>query len=216
MRKTLMLGTAALAIAIAAPSYADQPLAGSNDIILAQDRTAPGTPGTTPRGPSAADKRAEEAARERIQRLEAAQPATQAHLSADTVIGTEIRNVADKKLGSVKDLVMADGKIVAVIVARGGVLGMGTSYHQIELAQVKVTADAKTVVIDLGEEQVKALPKVAFADGKWSQVAAEKDVSPPSTAPAAPPSRGEPPKTEKQIDPSTPPANRTEPPAKSE
>jgi hypothetical protein len=93
---------------------------------------------------------------------------------------------------------------------------MGTDYHQIELAQVKITADAKTVVIDLAEEQAKALPKVAFKDGKWGQVAAEKDATPPATAPAAPPSRSEPPKTEKKIEPGTPPANKEEPPKKSD
>ena len=199
MRHKLMLGAATLAAvtcaaAIAAPAYADPP-AG---VILAQDRTAPGTPGTRP--PSAADKRAEEAMRERLQRLQAAQPLAQASLSADTVMGTEVRNPQDRKLGSVKDRMMQDGKSVGLSIARGGVIGMGTDYHQIDTAHAKITADAKTVVLDLAEEQAKALPKVAYKDGKWSQVADEK-ATPPATAPGAPPSRGTaPPATEKKME----------------
>ena len=86
MRKTLMLGAAAFAVAsfglgAAAPSFA-----GPGEIILAQDRTSPGTPGTAPKGPSAADQKAEEAARERMERLKSAQPAAQAHITAEALI----------------------------------------------------------------------------------------------------------------------------------
>jgi len=216
MKNKLMLGAATIvavsyAAVIAVPVYADPP-AG---IILAQDRTAPGTPGTKP--PTAADRRAEDAMRERTARLQAAQPLAQANVSADAVIGTEVRNTQDQKLGSVKDLVMTDGKIVGLILARGGVLGMGTSYHQIDSAHAKITADVKTVVLDLADEQAKALPKVEYKDGKWAQVIDDK-ASPPSTAPAAPPSRSTaPPATDKKIDPPAgTPSDKTEPPAKSQ
>lgn len=217
MKKLLMLGAAAFAAAsVTVPTYADTPASGAGGIVLAQDKTAPTAPGTKP--PTAAERRAEEAMRERIARLEAAEPATKASVSADAFIGTEIRNMKDRKLGSVKDLVLLEGKVVAIVVARGGVLGMGTDHHRIDLAHAKITADAKTVVLDLAEEQVKALPKVAYKDGKWNQVADDKS-SPPSTAPAAPPTRTTPPATEKMPEPAPkaePPAKSDEPPKKSE
>jgi hypothetical protein len=179
MKKTMMLGAAALALTIAAPGFA-------------QDRTPPGAPGTKP--PAAADRPADKAAQERMARLTAAEPAEKLAVSGDALIGTEVRNTQDQKIGSVKDIILADGKITAIVVARGGVLGMGTDYHQVEFAQVKMTADMETIVLDLSEDQVKALPKLAYDDGKWgpAKTAAERDrATPPRTAPAAPPSRTE-------------------------
>jgi hypothetical protein len=179
MRKALMLGAAALALAVAAPSFA-------------QDRTAPGTPGTTRPGTTQTDKRADQAAQERMARLKAAQPAAKLALSGEALIGAEVRNTQDQKIGSVKDIILADGKITAIVVGRGGVLGMGTDYHQVEWSQAKMTDDIKTVVLDLSEDQVKALPKLAYEKGKWGPAPVmEKKASPPaSTAPSAPPSRG--------------------------
>ncbi len=175
MRKTLMLGAAVMALAIAAPSFA-------------QDRTSPGTPGTKPPAQQT-DRRADQAAQERMARLKAAEPAQKLAVSGDAIIGTEVRNTQDQKIGSVKDIVLEDGKISSVIVARGGVLGMGTDYHQVEFSQVKMTSDMETVVLDLAEEQVKALPKVAYDKGKWGPVPAAAEKAPPArTAPAAPPS----------------------------
>jgi len=179
MKKTMMLGAAALALAVAAPSFA-------------QDRTPPGAPGTKP-PVTRTDRAADKAMQERMARLTGAQPAEKLAVSGDALIGTEIRNTQDKKIGSVKDIVLADGKITAIIVARGGVLGMGTDYHQVEIAQVKLTADMETVVLDLSEDQVKALPKMAYDKGQWGPVPAKADrASPPKTAPAAPPSRTQP------------------------
>ncbi len=191
MRTTLMLGAAAVALAIAAPTYAgpaDNPAA--DGIILVQDRTAPGTPGTSP-----GQRSADQAAQERKQRLSGAQEAQKMAVSADAVIGTEVRNTNDQKIGSVKDLVMKDGKITHIIIGRGGVLGMGTDYHQVEWEKVKITSDMETVVLDMGEEQVKALPKMAFEKGKWgpAPVAEKKETPPARTAPGAPPGRTTPP-----------------------
>ena len=183
MKKTMMLGAAALALAVAAPSFA-------------QDRTAPGSPGTRPPA-GQTDRSADKAMQERMARLTGAQPAEKVAVSGDALIGTEIRNTQDKKIGSVKDIILADGKITAIIVARGGVLGMGTDYHQVEFAQVKITSDMDTVVLDLSEDQVKALPKMAYDDGKWNPAPAKADdrTSPPRTAPSAPPSRTQTPAT---------------------
>jgi sporulation protein YlmC with PRC-barrel domain len=179
MRKTLMLGAAALALTIAAPSFA-------------QDRTSPGSPGTKPPA-TQTDRRADQAAQERMARLKSAEAAQKLAVSGDALIGTEVRNTQDQKIGSVKDIILADGKISAIVVGRGGVLGMGTDYHQVDFAQVKMTSDMETVVLDLSEDQVKALPKLAFEKGKWgpAPVKADKDTTPPArTAPGAPPSRG--------------------------
>lgn len=209
MRKTLMLGAAAVALAIAAPTYAGPIDEQAGGIVLVQDRTAPRTPGTSP---SQTNRSADQAQQERKARLSSAEPAAKLAVSGDAVIGTEVRNTQDQKIGSVKDIVLQDGKIIGVIVGRGGVLGMGTDYHQVEWAQVKMTADMETIVLDLSEDQVKALPKMAYEKGKWgaAPVRAEKDTAPPArTAPGAPPSRTDSPKTDN-------PAKKEEPMKKDE
>lgn len=176
MKTMMMAGAAALALAAAAPGFA-------------QDRTPPGAPGTKPPA-SQTDRSADRAVQERMARLSAAQPAQQLAVSGDALIGTEVRNTQDQKIGSVKDLILADGKVTAIVVARGGVLGMGTDYHHVDFAQVKMTGDMETVVLDLSEDQMKALPKLAYEDGRWTPAKADRERSaPPSTAPGAPPSR---------------------------
>ena len=199
MKKTLMLGVAAISLAIAAPSFS-------------QDRTPPGAPGTKP-SPTQTDRRAHQAAQERMARLKSAEPAQKLAVSGDAIIGTEVRNTQDQKLGSVKDIILADGKISAIIVGRGGVLGMGTDYHQVEFSQVKMTSDMETIVLDLAEEQVKALPKMAYDKGKWgaAPAKADKDTTPPTrTSPGAPPS---PPKADTPAKKDDMPAKKDEGPA---
>jgi hypothetical protein len=68
-------------------------------------------------------------------------------------------------------------------------------------------------VLDLSEDQVKALPKMAYEKGKWgaAPARAEKDTTTPParTSPGAPPS-GTAPKTD------TPPAQKDAPMKKDE
>jgi len=49
---------------------------------------------------------------------------------ASKIIGTEIKDSADQKLGKVKDLAvdLENGRIVEVIVARGGVMGLDKQF----------------------------------------------------------------------------------------
>ncbi|MCW5772330.1 MAG: PRC-barrel domain-containing protein [Rhodospirillaceae bacterium] len=196
MRKQLMLGVAALALALGPTSYG----------ASAQSKTDPGAdrPAKTLPAPNKADDRAAAEMQKRMQRLETAQPIDKAAISADDLIGTEVRNTRDQKLGSIKDIVVQDGKISSVVIARGGVLGMGTTYHQIDIAQAKVTTDKETVVLDLAEAQVKALPKVEWKEHAWQPTGTADDrkgASPPNVAPAAPPSTDKkmPPKSDRPI-----------------
>jgi hypothetical protein len=189
MKSMLLLGAAAIALAAATPTLVAAP--GDTaplQLAQAQDRPSPGTAPPAQRrdmGPTPEQREAE-----RMQRLKSAKSATEANVSVDTIMAAEVRNISDQKIGSVKDLVTHDGKIAGLVLARGGVLGMGSDYHQIDIAHVKLTADVKTVVLDLSDDQAKALPKVERKNGKWTQVVEKK--APPKTAPGAPPSRTSP------------------------
>jgi hypothetical protein len=106
---------------------------------------------------------------DRRQVLTSAQPMASATVSADALIGADVRNAEDKDLGEVADVELKGGNIQALIVGRGGFLGLGASHYRIEPAKLRITADNKIVVLDMTEDQIKAMPKVAKKDGRWVQ-----------------------------------------------
>lgn len=130
----------------------------------APDTTVP----TDPRRASPpADTRAEEAKRERQMMLQTAQPMDTVPTRMETVLGLEIRNTQDEYLGKIRDVVLRDGKLEKIVVARGGMLGIGTDYHEIEGAKLKLTADRKIAILDMTADALKAAPKVEDKDGSW-------------------------------------------------
>lgn len=127
----------------------------------------------------------------RAMRLKSAQPLTNAEVGWSNLVGADVRNPADDDLGEVADLVMDKGRITAIIVERGGFLGMGQRHHMIATSNVMISlgtdaeGDARLpiVVIDMTPDQIKAMPSLRKQDGRWVNDAG----SPPSVAPAAPP-----------------------------
>lgn len=169
-----------------------QGLMQRGSIELVQDSTPPGEkkmPEVAPSAPRAtspdaaapvdprrvtppADTRAEEAKRERQMLLQTAQPMDTVPARMETVLGLEIRNPQDEYLGKIRDVVLRDGKLEKIVVARGGMLGIGTDYHEIEAGKLKLTADKKLAILDMTADALKAAPKVEDKDGSWLPAAA--------------------------------------------
>lgn len=114
-----------------------------------------------------ADTRAEEAKRERQMLLQTAQPMDTVAVRMETVLGLEIRNTQDEYLGKIRDVVLRDGKLEKIIVARGGMLGIGTDYHEIDGGKLKLTAEKKIAILDMTADALKAALKVEDKDGSW-------------------------------------------------
>ncbi len=163
-----------------------QGLMQRDSIELVQDSTPPGEkkmPEAAPSMPRAAspdappveprrvtppaDTRADEAKRERQMLLQTAQPMDTVPARMETVLGLEIRNTHDEYLGKIRDVVLRDGKVEKIVVARGGMLGIGTDYHEIDAGKLKLTADKKIAILDMTADALKAAPKVEDKDGSW-------------------------------------------------
>lgn len=139
----------------------------------------------------------------RAERLRAAQPVNAAKISFENLVGADVRNMSNEDLGDVEDFVMERGQVSYVVVARGGFLGMGVNYHMVPAKQVKVAnlddtgrdKKSRVLVLDLSEDQVKAIPRVTKENGEWVPVADDRRTTPnrsptpPDRAPAAPPTK---------------------------
>lgn len=129
----------------------------------------------------------------RANRLRSAQPIVDARLQWGSLAGIDVRNLADEDLGDVEDVVMDKGQINAIIVERGGFLGIGQSYYLVPARQVKIVQgnDANgdrvepIVVLEMTSDQIKAMPALTKKNGRWVGEA----INPPAVAPGSPPRR---------------------------
>ena len=145
-----------------------------------------------------ADMRRADRETDRTKRLEAAQPLAAVDISFENLVGADVRNVRNEDLGDVEDFVMTRGQVTSVIIARGGFLGMGVNYHMVSVKQAKVAnldddrddKKGRVLVLDLSDDQTKALPRVTKKNGTWMQAAAaDRPATPDRRAtPGAPPS----------------------------
>jgi len=169
-------------------------LAGIREVAVKADAAATTPPAGT-RDDTRANRDDTRANRDdtRIARLRSATPILDARLQWGSLAGIDVRNLADEHLGEVEDVVMDKGQINAIVVERGGFLGMGQSYYLVPAGQVKIAQGSDgsgdrmepIVVIEMTDAQIKAMPPLTKKDGRWVGQA----VNPPAVAPGAPPRR---------------------------
>jgi sporulation protein YlmC with PRC-barrel domain len=85
------------------------------------------------------------------------------------VIGWEVRNTRNEKLGKIEDLAidMDTGRIVSVIVGSGGFLGIGERYFAIPPTALSYDAAQEVVLLNMDKERFKAAP--AFELSRWDE-----------------------------------------------
>jgi hypothetical protein len=111
--------------------------------------------------------------------LEAAQPATGMNrpMRANVVIGSDIRNPKDEKLGEIKDIVLdpVQQSIAYVLASRGGFLGIGETLVAVRWKDIRVTEDHELYVLNIPKsafDQAPAVDRASFektADPSWRQ-----------------------------------------------
>jgi len=96
---------------------------------------------------------------------------------ASKIIGSEVRNPQDQKVGRVKDLVISDpssGTISHVVVAVGGVMGMGDKLFAIPWSALTLDADRHCFILDADKERFEKAPGFdkdhwpSMADPRWA------------------------------------------------
>lgn len=96
-------------------------------------------------------------------------------MRADVLIGSEIRNLGDEKLGEIEDIVLnpREPAVIYVLVSHGGFLGMGGRLAAIRWADLRATEDHEIYVLDALPEALDSAPEVdrrnfeSTADDEW-------------------------------------------------
>jgi hyperosmotically inducible periplasmic protein len=86
---------------------------------------------------------------------------------ATKIIGTDVRNLQDEKLGTVDELAVdfEGGRVIAVIVASGGVLGLGDHAAAVPPRVFRYQPEEKRLVLDISKEKFKTVP--VFNRAEW-------------------------------------------------
>ena len=104
------------------------------------------------------------------------QAATQ-FLADEEVIGKDVVNVKDEKVGTIADLVMdQDQKLVGAVLSVGGFLGIGEKWVAIPVDQIDFPAEDQParLLIAVTEEQLKNAPDFQTRDQVEAQAAVDQ------------------------------------------
>lgn len=87
-------------------------------------------------------------------------------MRAAIVIGAEIRNLKDEKLGDIKDLVLDPARpdIAFVLASRGGFLGFGESLVAVRWKDLRATEDHELYVLNMTKAAFDKAPTVGRAN----------------------------------------------------
>ena len=90
---------------------------------------------------------------------------TPADMMSSKLVGMDVYNNQNDKLGDVQDLVIDNGKtITGVVVSVGGFLGMGEHYVLIDPASIVVSnkGGSMKAIVDTNKDNLKAAPNFTY------------------------------------------------------
>jgi len=98
-----------------------------------------------------------------------AEPISKAN-KASSLIGMDVRNAQNEKLGEIKDLVvdLHTGKIAYAVLSVGGFLGIGDKYIAVPPGAFSVAIDQQRVVLNADKAKIQNAP--GFAKSSWPDV----------------------------------------------
>lgn len=73
------------------------------------------------------------------------------------LIGYDVRNLKDERLGEIDNLiVMPNGQVTAIVLGTGGVLGVGKHRYEIPWSQVRWQAGREYLTVDVARERMES------------------------------------------------------------
>jgi sporulation protein YlmC with PRC-barrel domain len=92
-------------------------------------------------------------------------------MGAETLLGNDVYNTADEKLGTIKELMieMATGKISYAVLSYGGFLGMGDRLFAVPWQALQLDTQNKRFTLDAGKDKLKNAP--GFDKDHWPSMA---------------------------------------------
>lgn len=172
--RSRILASVALAALLSAPAFAQSSSSGSSTApAQTESRSDSAAPATT------SGTKSSEAAKPAAPAGAVITTQEQTQLTADDLIGTDVRNPQDEKIGKIEDLVLdADMKVVGVVVSVGGFLGMGRHDVALTRDQVQFAAagdkGARVATVSMTKEQLKAAPEFKTLDQQRAEADQER------------------------------------------
>jgi sporulation protein YlmC with PRC-barrel domain len=86
---------------------------------------------------------------------------------ASGLIGMDVRNSQNEKLGDIKDLVvdLNSGKLAYAVLSVGGFLGIGDKYIAVPTSELSPSADGKELVLNADKAKIQSAP--GFDKNNW-------------------------------------------------
>jgi sporulation protein YlmC with PRC-barrel domain len=113
------------------------------------------------------------------------QPADQ--VRAETMIGMDVYDTNGEKVGKVKDILFdKEGKATGVVLAVGGVLGLGAKQVGLQWSEVDIQPDAEVAKVQYNKSQLEAAPDFKTAEAQKAESDAAQVQMQQESAPTAP------------------------------
>jgi sporulation protein YlmC with PRC-barrel domain len=110
-------------------------------------------------------------------------------LASDELIGSEVHNINDEKVGSIADLVMdQDHKLAGVVLSVGGFLGVGDKWVAVPVDQIELPKGDQParLMVAVSVEQLESAPDFITKAAAQQQSTMQQQQVP---APASPPAQ---------------------------
>lgn len=90
---------------------------------------------------------------------------------ASKIIGTDVYDMQDRKVGDIKDVVVDPqrGSIDYAVLGFGGAMGVGTKYFAVPWKSLQANADGKRYMLNVDKEALKNAP--GFDKNNWPDMA---------------------------------------------
>ena len=101
-------------------------------------------------------------------------------MGADTLLGNDVYNLDNEKLGTIKEFMidMGTGRIVYAVLSYGGFLGIGDDYYPLPWPSLKYNVDLGGYQIMVTKDHLRTAPKYASsADWNWNDQQLARAVS---------------------------------------
>jgi sporulation protein YlmC with PRC-barrel domain len=87
---------------------------------------------------------------------------------ASNLIGKQVRNAKDEKLGEIDDLVIQQGGHLYAVISVGGFLGLGERYVAVPYNQLRPAVEGDYLIYPTTKEELKATQQFEYKrEGEW-------------------------------------------------
>jgi sporulation protein YlmC with PRC-barrel domain len=98
-------------------------------------------------------------------------------MAADTLIGDDVRNGANERLGEITDIMIdvPTGRVAYAVMSVGGVLGVGAKLFAIPWTAMRLDTQSKCFRLNIAKERLDAAPGFdkdhwpTMADQRWAE-----------------------------------------------